>query len=108
MPLYSNNSSTSVSVSPVTSTTGTDIDITIANTATQVLAANANRKSFTIYNQTSVDIYFDYSSNVTTANYAFKLSAGSYYEMPVSPIYQGAVFGIVATGTASPQIRELV
>ncbi len=108
MPLYSNNSSVSISSNNPISTTATDIDVIITDTATQVLPVNNDRKSFAIYNQTSSDIYFDYSNGVTTTNFAFKLGAGDYYESSTSPVYQGTVYGIVGSGTASPQIRELI
>ncbi|HYW20324.1 MAG TPA: hypothetical protein VE956_13640 [Nodularia sp. (in: cyanobacteria)] len=106
MPLTISQSTT-VNVSDTVSTTGNKLTISVAATATEIAPANTNRKGLTIENKTGKDIFVGYANTVTATNYSFSLPNNSYYEMP-EPIYQGVIFGIVATGTAAPQITEFV
>jgi hypothetical protein len=106
MPLYPAQQAQQATL--IVSPTANTLSVSIAATATSISGANTNRKGMTIFNSTSSTIFFDYSNSVTTTAYAFRLAPGDYYEMPTPIPYQGAIFAIVASGTASPLIKEFV
>ncbi|MBE9199087.1 MULTISPECIES: hypothetical protein [unclassified Nodularia (in: cyanobacteria)] len=99
--------SVAVTTSESIATTANKLSITVAATATSISAANANRKGFNIENKTGQTIFVGTANTVSASNYWFSIPDGTFYEMP-RPIYTGAIFGIVASGTAAPQITEFV
>jgi len=87
--------------------TSTKIANNITTTAANIVNSNANRKGLTIFNNSSVDVYIDTVSSVSTSAYMLKLLPNKYYEAP-SPIYTGNYYAVVATGSTAIDIREFI
>ncbi len=87
--------------------TSTKIANNITTTAATIVNSNANRKGLTIFNNSSVDVYIDTVSSVSTSAYMLKLLPNKYYEAP-SPIYTGNYYAVVATGSTAIDIREFI
>jgi hypothetical protein len=77
----------------------------LSTTQSVLVASNSNRKGLTIFNSSGVTVFIDYANTVTTSDYAFSLISGAFYEMPM-PIYTGNLHAILASGTASIEVRE--
>jgi hypothetical protein len=76
----------------------TTIGSTIAN-------SNPNRKGITFFNSSNKNVFIDTVSSVSINSYSVKLEPGDYYEAP-SPMYTGAYYGIVESGSTAIDIRE--
>lgn len=105
MPI-NNNFSINIPSPFTTASTSTELSNSLSSTASNAVPVNANRRGLTIYNTLEVDVFIDKADTVDETSYWFKLPAGSYYEMPV-PIYTGALWFYIETGTGSVEIREL-
>lgn len=85
------------------SDSSTIVRVDAAPITTTLLAANANRRGATVYNDTSLSLYLALGSGASTETYTLKVAAGGYYELPFG--YTGVVTGIwpsasAGTGTA--------
>src|SRR3954466_4762841 len=83
---------------------GLDVDITrfpsstsgapgnVASSASSVtlLAANAARKSFLIFNDSTASLYVKFGATASVSSFSVKLGPGGYYESPM-PVYTGIV-----------------
>ena len=88
-----------------TSSGSTSSTVASATTSTTILAANSNRKGCTIWNDSTATLYIDFDSSCSTSDFAVKISAGGYYEMPFN--YTGAISGIWIAANGSALVREL-
>jgi hypothetical protein len=89
-------------------TTGTPTSVASSTTAATLLAANANRRGATIYNESTAVLYlalFTHTS-VSTTVYTLQIAAGGYYELP-QPVVLGEVSGVWAAANGSARITEL-
>jgi hypothetical protein len=73
--------------------------ITITDTATKILSADMNRRSFWVMNTGLKKIFLGYSSAVTTAN-PYLSPTGS-FDRELARDYRGDIYGICATGETS-------
>lgn len=98
----------SITITPVKSTTLTPTQVTVPATANGILilAANANRLGATISNPGTVSIYIQQGATGVTVSNGFGIPGGSSYNID-EPLYTGAVYGIVASGTQVVTIVEL-
>ena len=76
-----------------------------------LIAANASRKSLTIYNNSTSVLYVCFQETATEAACKVPLSAkvngiGGLYEMPATQIYTGVVSGIWASANGNASIYE--
>lgn len=97
-----------VTVSAATSTTATATQVTVPATANGILilAANSSRKGATISNPGSVTVYIQQAATGVTTSNGFGIPAGSSYNID-TPLYTGAIYGIVASGTNVVTVVEL-
>lgn len=95
-------------VIPVKSTTFTASQVTVPATTNGILllAANANRLGATISNPGSSTIYVSSAATGLTTSNGFAIPAGWAYNID-SPLYTGALYGIISTGTETAYIVEL-
>lgn len=102
------NGSWAVTNTPFTASTFTASQVTVPATANGILilAANANRKGATISNTSNVAIYISSAATGLTTSNGFAIPAGASYNID-SPIYLGALYGIVATATQVAYVVEL-
>lgn len=98
----------SISITPVKSTTLTPTQVTVPATTNGILilAANANRLGATISNPGTVPVYIQQSATGVTVANGFGIPGGSSYNID-EPLYTGAIYGIVATGTQVVTVVEL-
>jgi hypothetical protein len=95
----------SVTVTALTSSISASSTIAAATTNNTILAANSNRKGATIWNNSTANLYIDFDSSASASDYAVKISAGGYYEMPFS--YTGIISGIWDAANGNALVREL-
>lgn len=93
---------------PIKATTLTATQVTVPATTNGIiiLAANANRLGATITNDGSTPIYFQQGATGVTTSNGKTLPAGSSYNID-EPLYTGAIYGIVASGTQPVSVVEL-
>jgi hypothetical protein len=79
-------------------------DVTIGTTSTVVLAANASRKKYFIWNSSNQDIEFEFSSPGTTAG-AFVLYPGDVCYDDTIQVHRGAI-NAIAPEEVAISVRE--
>ena len=94
---------TTLANSSLTSDTPTTVS-SLATTQT-LIAANANRRSLTIFNNSTAILYVRFGASATQVGAKIPIGAGGYYEMP-SPIYTGVISGIWASANGNASIYE--
>jgi len=91
-------------IGPQTTSISALTSVTPAATSATVLAANANRVGFKIFNDSNVDVLLTENAAATTVTaYSLRIVAGGYYESSgTNAVWIGAVTGLgVATGTTT-------
>lgn len=93
-------------------TTGTwanGTQVTVATTATSLLAANTNRKAFTInHHSGTVDVFVGLTG-LTATSYVWRLQPGEvlFIEKASGAMPTAQIFGIIASGTATVVVSEV-
>lgn len=95
---------TTFSVSQATSGTGTLTSVANSITSVTVLASNAARKGFIVYNDSLVVLYIAFSASATTSAFSAKLQPGSAYNSDT--LYTGVISGIAAAASGSARVTE--
>lgn len=92
---------------PIKSTVLTPTQVTVPATANGilVLAANANRLGAIITNSGSASVFYSSAATGLTITNGGELRAGSALNID-EPLYTGAIYGIVATGTQVVTVVE--
>jgi len=94
MPVVDPNTTPVFFTEAVAGATLTAGQVSVANTATQIVAANTSRYSIVIRNNGTATVFLGPANTVTTAN-GHTLGAGETITFSTS----SAIYGIVATGT---------
>jgi hypothetical protein len=93
---------------PVSSGTATITTATVAITAASILAANPNRKGFSVRNTSNRVISLGIASTLTvTSGFFVSIPANGYFEWSFNSAYTGAVFAIANGAGATAQVMEL-
>ncbi|MEH2170795.1 MAG: hypothetical protein V7K41_29920 [Nostoc sp.] len=87
--------------------TSVKISNNITTIAAKIINSNPSRKGVTLFNSSDRNIFIDTVPGVTVSSYLLKLKPGDYWESPV-PLYTGAYYGIVASGSTAIDIREFI
>lgn len=87
--------------------TSSKIANNITTIASTIVNSNPNRKGITFFNSSNKNIFIDTVDTVSITSHSVKLEPGDYYEAP-SPLYTGAYYGIVESGSTAIDIREFV
>lgn len=66
--------------------------VVAAATSTALLAANAGRKSASVYNASNKILYLKFGTGASASSFKVAIAATGYFEFP-QPIYKGAVHG---------------
>ena len=97
---------TSVIADAVKASTATVTSVNDTASSTTLLAANANRKGATIYNDSTVALYIKFGVTASATDFTVKLSPNNYYEVPNG--YTGRIDGIWASdASGAARITEL-
>jgi hypothetical protein len=97
----------SATVNTPTSSTGTITSVNAAASSTQLLASNSSRKAAYFFNDSGATLYLALAGSASTTAYTVQMPANSFFELPTSPVYTGAVFGIWSSATGAVRITEL-
>lgn len=95
---------TTFSVSQATSGTGTLTSVANSITSVTVLASNAARKGFIVYNDSTVVLFIAFSASATTTAFSAKLQPGAAYNSDT--LYTGVISGIAAAASGSARVTE--
>ena len=92
---------------PISSSAAEIYSIADQATNATILDANARRKGFAIYNDSTAALYLKFGATASTTSYSVKIEAFGYYEMFGHGLYTGQVDGIHATNsTGSTRVSE--
>jgi hypothetical protein len=91
----------------VTSSSATNSSVADAATSQTILASNASRKGFSIYNDSSQAAYVKFGSTASTTDFTMKLSPYGFYEMFGDCLYTGIITAIWASDSSgSARVAE--
>ncbi len=96
-----------VTASQLTSATATLTNVAGSATSVSILTSNTARKGMAVYNDSSSAMYLAYASSSSTTTYTVKIPANNLFEMPVTPVYTGAMSALWDTATGNARITEL-
>jgi hypothetical protein len=108
MALYPTANALPTNIDPTPSANTAIATVTVGVAAVSLLAANANRKGMTIYNNSVRTLYLGVANTVTVTTGFFAIvPANTLYEWSVETSYVGALFAIANGAGASVQVMEL-
>jgi hypothetical protein len=93
-----------VSVTTDPSGTATISQVPSATTSEVILAANANRKGATIFNDSTKILFLAAGPTAAAAAYTVQLATKAYYEVPYG--YTGVISGIWQAVNGTAQVTE--
>jgi len=105
--LLVNIASTSGSGATPAASNATLTSVTAATTSTALLAANPSRKGAYIYNNGGANMYLAYGATASLTAFSVKIAAGSFFELPTTPVWQGALSAIWDSVSGNAQITEV-
>jgi len=81
----------------------------MSTTSATLIANNANRKGFMIYNDAAVALFVKFGATASATSFNVKIPAGAIYEQPVPGgwIYTGVIDGILVSGTGNAYVTEV-
>lgn len=83
--------------------------VTITTAATQILAANNERRGSMIFNTSNQAVYIGMDANVTTSNgIPIPATTGTFLNMGQNAVWKGAIFGVVSGTTADCRFWEWI
>jgi hypothetical protein len=97
----------SVEVNGVTSSSESLTQVTAQVTNQPLLAANPNRKGAYVFNNSTGNLYLAFGTVASATAFTVKIAASGYYELPTSPVWQGALSGIWDAANGNAQITEV-
>jgi len=88
--------------------TGTITSPAQSPTSVVILAANANRKGFLLYNDASAKVYVAFAATASTTSYTLQMSSNSFYESTETVVYKGTISAIWNSGSSgNMRVTEL-
>ncbi len=99
--------SAAIPIVPSNTPTSTLTQISAATISTQLLASNTSRKQAYFYNAGSGILYLALATSASTTAYTIQIASGGFYELPASPVYSGAIYGIWSATGGSVAITEI-
>src|SRR6266704_3073677 len=76
-------------------------------TSVSLLAANVNRKTFFVYNESAATLYLAWGATASLTAYTSQVPPNNLYEMPSTSTWQGAVSGIWSSAVGAARITEV-
>ena len=73
-----------------------------------LLAANPNRRAFSVFNDSTAVLYLKLGGTASTSSYTVQIAAGGFYELPATWGYAGVVDGIWASATGNARVTEVI
>lgn len=84
----------------ITSTTAVTSSVADNNVSQTLLAANSSRKGFSVYNDSTVNLFIAFGATASTTSFNTMVRPGGTYEMFGRGVYIGAVSGIWSSNAA--------
>jgi hypothetical protein len=94
--------------SGVPARTPTTASVASSATSVAILAANANRKGFSISNISTARLYLSFSDPATTANCFVEMPPGGFLLLDQQLIVGNAIYGIWSSANGTAQVTEFV
>lgn len=88
--------------------TPTTTSVASSATSVTILAANANRKGFSISNVSTAKLYLSFTNPATTTNAWIEVPAGAFLLLDQQLIVSNAIYGIWASANGTAQVTEYV
>jgi hypothetical protein len=88
--------------------TPTTTSVASSASSVTILAANANRKGFSISNISTSKLYLSFTNPATTANCFIEVPAGAFLLLDQQCIVPNAIYGIWASANGAAQVTEYV
>jgi len=82
---------------PISSSAAETYSIDDQATNATLLDANASRKGFGIFNDSTSTLYIKFGATASTTSFSVKMVAGAYYELAGHGVYTGRIDGIWAS-----------
>lgn len=95
---------TSFAVSVDVSSTGALTSVALATSSTTILASNAARKGFIVYNDSLNILYIAFSGTASTSAFSAKLQPGAAYNSDI--LYTGIITGIGSAASGNARVTE--
>ena len=86
--------------------TGTTSNVASSATNVTLLASNMNRRTMTIYNDSTQVLFVKFAATASATSYTFQMGPGAYYEMPIG-FYSGIIDGLWASANGNARITEI-
>jgi trimeric autotransporter adhesin len=96
-----------VTTFPATSSTATLTNVASSASSVQIVASNAGRKGFYVFNDSTQVLYLKFGTTASTSSYTVQVPGGGYYEMPNPTLYTGELDGIWASANGNARVTEL-
>lgn len=97
----------SATSAPPTSATATLSSVASSATSVVLSAANASRKGWYVFNDSTAILYVAFAATASTSAYTVQLPTNTFYEMPPEPVYTGTISGIWSVVNGNARITEL-
>lgn len=95
-------------IDPTPSTNGGLTSTTVGTTAVQILAANLNRKGFSVFNNSNRTLFLGIANSVSaTTNYFVEIPSRGFFEWDLQSVFTGAIFAIASGAGAAAQVLEI-
>lgn len=91
---------------PIQASTATPANVASSASNVTLLAANANRKGATFFNDSTQVLYLKFGATATVSSYTVQIAAGGYYELPTTAIYTGIIDGIWAAANGNCRVTS--
>lgn len=88
--------------------TPTTTSVASSATSVTVLAANADRKGFSISNISTAKLYLSFASPATLVNCFIEVPSGAFLLLDQQMIVGSAIYGIWASANGTAQVTEFV
>jgi len=88
--------------------TPTTTSVASSGTSVTILAANSNRRGFSVSNISTSKLYLSFSTPATTLNSFIEVPAGAFLLLDQQCIISNAIYGIWASANGTAQVTEFV
>lgn len=88
--------------------TPTTTSVASSSSSVTILAANTNRRGFSISNVSTSKLYLSFSNPATVANSWIEVPAGAFLLLDQQLIVPNAIYGIWASANGTAQITEYI
>ena len=82
------------------------VSVASATSSTAIVAANANRKGISIYNNSTAALFLSYATPATAANSFMQMQPGSLLMLDQQLIVSNAIYGIWTAANGTAQVTE--